>query len=326
MVTTKDLAKICGVSRATVTRALSGNGSIKPETREQVLQAAKEYGYRPDLLARSLVKGTSMTVGVIVVDLKNQYFPKMINAMENRAKESRYMLNITLHENSKETELQLIQALDAHRVDGMIISPVNKGETFRDLLKNLRIPVVMIGNRMGDDIPSVGINEVHSGLEATEFILSKGYRNIVFVVPPLMDEEGMKNIGHEQRLEGYEQAMRQAGYESCVIYGYDYKDKVMEHFTHSAEKAAYLCSGDVYAATVMEMLAHKNYIAGRDYGIMGYDYLEFYQNWSSRLSTVNNFVEQIGYEAMNLLLRLIAGEDCSENVEIPFQIIEGNTL
>lgn len=326
VVTTKDLARICGVSRTTVTRALYGKGSIKPETKEQILQVAKEYGYQPDLLARSLVKGRSMTIGVIVVDLKNQYFPTMINAMENCAKESQYMLNITLHENSKKTELQLIRALDAHRVDGLIISPVNKGDAFRDTLKNLRIPVVMIGNRMGYDIPSVGINEVRSGAEATEFILSKGYRSIVFVVPPLKDEEGMKNIGHEQRLEGYEQAMGRAGLESQVIYGYDYKNKVMEHFEGAKEKPAYLCSGDIYAGSIVEIMARKNYTPGRDFGVMGYDCLEFYQGWSNRLTTVNNFVEQIGYEAVRLLLRLIEGSAEVKNVEIPFEIVDGDTL
>lgn len=326
MITTKDLARICGVSRTTITRALYGNGSIKPETKEHILRVAEEYGYQPDLLARSLVKGRSMTIGVIVVDLKNQYFPTMINAMENCAKESQYMLNITLHENSKKTELQLIRALDAHRVDGLIISPVNKGEAFRDVLKKLRIPVVMIGNRMGYDIPSVGINEVRSGVEATQHILSRGYRNIVFVVPPLKDEEGMKNIGHEQRLEGYEQAMGRAGLKSRVIIGYDYKNQVLEHFNSSTEKPAYLCSGDIYAGGVIEMMARRNLMPGKDFGIMGYDFLEFYQSWSSRLSTVNNFVEQIGYEAVRLLLRLINGENGPDNVEIPFEIVEGDTL
>lgn len=324
-ITTKDLAKICGVSRATITRALYG-GSIKEETKVKILEAAEQYGYQPDLLARSLVKGRSMTIGIIVVDLKNQYFPEMINAMENRAKESGYMLNITLHENNKKTELQLIQALESHRVDGLIISPVNKGESFKTMLKQLRMPVVMIGNRIGYDIPSVGIDEVRSGIEATEHILSKGYRNIVFVVPPLKDEEGMKNIGHEQRLEGYEAAMKDAGLKSQVIYGRDYREQALEHMRLAKEKPAYLCSGDLYAGTVMECLSRYQYVPAQDYGIMGYDYLEIFQNWMYRLSTVNNFIEQIGYEAVTLLLKLIEESGPAEDIEIPFRIIEGNTL
>ena len=65
-ITTKDLAKACGVSRTTVTRALSGTGRISEETKNRILNMAKELDYQPDLLARSLVKGRSMTIGVVL--------------------------------------------------------------------------------------------------------------------------------------------------------------------------------------------------------------------------------------------------------------------
>ncbi len=84
-VTTKDLAKICGVSRATITRALHGTGSIKPETKQMILETAEKNGFISQTCLQEVwLKGVSMTIGVIVVDLKNQYFSKMINAMEKK--------------------------------------------------------------------------------------------------------------------------------------------------------------------------------------------------------------------------------------------------
>lgn len=73
-ITTKDLAQLCGVSRTTIHRALNGTGRIKPETKEMILQVAKEHGYRPDLLATGLAKGQTYNIGVVVLDVKNRYF------------------------------------------------------------------------------------------------------------------------------------------------------------------------------------------------------------------------------------------------------------
>ena len=81
-ITTKELAKICGVSRTTVHRALSDTGRINQETKEMILKAAKDYDYRPDLLARGLVKGQTFYIGVVVLDVNNRYFAQMLSAKE----------------------------------------------------------------------------------------------------------------------------------------------------------------------------------------------------------------------------------------------------
>ena len=78
-ITTKDLAQLCGVSRTTIHRALNGTGRIKPETKEMILQVAKEHGYRPDLLATGLAKGQTYNIGVVVLDVKNRYFAQMLD-------------------------------------------------------------------------------------------------------------------------------------------------------------------------------------------------------------------------------------------------------
>mgnify|MGYP003529424079 CR=1 FL=1 len=95
-ITTKDLAKICGVSRTTVHRALSDTGRINPQTKDLILQTAKEYDYRPDLLARGLVKGQTYNIGVVVLDVNNRYFAQMLSAIEAEARKQGYFVNITL--------------------------------------------------------------------------------------------------------------------------------------------------------------------------------------------------------------------------------------
>lgn len=325
-ITTKDLARICGVSRATITRALNDTGRINAETKNRILETVKELGYQPDLLARSLVKGKTMTIGVIVVDLKNQYFPEMINAMENRVKEEDYLLNITLHEDNKETEKQLIRALVGHRVDGLMISPANKGREFIEFLSQLPIPVVMLGNKVGHLISSVGIDEFRAAKEATEYILSKGYQNIAFVVPPLSDKEGLENGGHEQRLEGFEEAIKGHKIETKIIYGKDYTEQVNQYMEKSVQKPAFLCSGDMFAGNVMDKLSKNGYRVITDYGVMGFDCIDMFRQWSPRLTTIDNHIGAIGYEAADLLFKMISKKCDTKELEIPFNIVEGDTL
>jgi len=326
-VTTKDIARICGVSRATVSRALHNTGSIKPETKQKILEVVQELGYQPDLVARSLVKGSTMTIGVIIVDLKNQYFPLMIDAMEKRIKKENYLLNITLHENCKMTEKKLIQTLTNHRVDGLILNPVNQSKEFELWLKSLQIPYVILGHSIFNDSKTVGVDEEEAGRAAARYILHKGYKNIVFVVPPLKDADGLPNYGHVQRKTGFEEAAGQAGCQYTVIEGDDYLKQVIDYMkTVGEEKPAFLCSGDYYAEQVMTNMYKNGYRAAYDYGIMGYDCIEIFQNILPSLTTVDNHVEEMGYQAADMLIKLIRGEDTPSRIQIPIQIVEGQTL
>ena len=134
-VTTNDIARICQVSRTTVLRALNNKGRISKTTREKILRTAKDLGYRPDLLARGLVKGRTMNIGVVVFDVKNQYFAQMLSAIEGKAQEEGYCVNIMLHDKDKRKEIEWIKRLSDYRMDGLILSPVNMGEEFAICLK-----------------------------------------------------------------------------------------------------------------------------------------------------------------------------------------------
>ncbi len=324
-VTTKDLARICGVSRTTVTRALHG-GSIRPDTKQRILETAKELGYQPDLAARSLVSGKSMSIGVIVVDLKNQYFPKMLDAIEKKAKEYDYLLNITLHEDSRQAERKLLQTLVGHRVDGLIIAPVSQDQTFWKYLEQLPVPAVVIGKCPETDIPSVGVDEENMTADAVRFIWRKGYRDIVFVAPPLRSELTHESVGHRHRAEGYRRALEELGLPQKIIVGDDYEEEVLQYMECSSGRPAFLCSGDVYAIRVLSALNKQGYRTCADFGVMGFDCIDVIQRLTPKLTTVNNHVEEVGRKAAELLIRLIRGEETERKIEIFYEMAEGETL
>lgn len=332
-ITAKELAEMCGVSRMTVHRALTDTGRINPQTKELIQAKAKECGYRPDLLARGLVKGQTFYIGVVVLDVNNRYFSQMLSAIGTEAHKRGYFVNITLHEENKDMEKEQLERLVDYHVDGIILSSVNQGEEYRDFLKSLDTPIVTIGNKIADGIPFVSIQEKKAAREATETILRKGYEKIVFVCPPLEQTEGNTYV-HRQRLEGFTEAVeqwkkvRESQVTSFVIGQKDaYVEQAYEELLRSGKRTAFFCSGDIFALEIMKYMTGKGKRAGEDYGIVGFDGIDVLDYVTPRLCTIYNPVEPVAKEAVKLLFKLMNGEASGdENVILDCEMMEGETL
>lgn len=325
-VTTKKIAEICNVSRTTVTRALSGKGRINEGTKQYILDTARELGYQPDLLARSLVKGKSMTIGVVLCDLKNMYFPKVIDAMEKIARKNDYILNITLHDNNKMTEKSIIGQLAGHRIDGLVLDLASEDESCYDYLGDYPFPIIIIGGKRLNGFSYVGNNEFEVAKEAATKIAEKGYKSMYFVFPGLVGQYRDSFGGHKQRLRGAELVARENKLNFGVIGSDDYVRMAVDIVKHSVEKTAFLCSGDLYAGYIMMKMAEEGYTAGVEYGIMGFDHLDLMGMFPKKLTTIENNIESVGKESMKLLLSQICGNESNRTIFIPYHFIEGDTL
>ncbi len=325
-ITSKDIARICGVSRGTVDRALNNKPRIDPKTKEKILKVARELNYRPDLVARSLAKGETMSIGVVVFDIRNRYFAQLVNAIEKEAKKYGYLLNITLQEKDPEMEIKLIDNLVARRVDGLIICPVNKSNNFEKYLKNLKVPLIVIGNMVSQDIPFIGIDEYQAARDAVQLILSKNYRNIVFVCPPLHDKEKENIYSHEQRYKGFTDELEGKDIHYEIIDNWDYINAVDKLLPNLSEKTALLCSGDTFALEIMKHLRKKNIYVPNHIGIMGFDGIDILDYITPRLATVYNPVDTIGVHAFKNLIKLIKGEQIEKQVFIEYKVLEGESL
>lgn len=331
-ITAKELAEMCGVSRMTVHRALTDTGRINPRTKELIRAKAKECGYRPDLLARGLVKGQTFYIGVVVLDVNNRYFSQMLSAIGTEARKQGYFVNITLHEENREMEKEQLERLVDYHVDGIILSSVNQGKEYRDFLKSLDTPIVTIGNKIADGIPFVSIEEKKAAMEATQTILEKGYEKIVFVCPPVERTEGNTYV-HRQRLEGFTEAVArwkktQAAVESLVIDVRDgYVRRTYEELKKAGKRTAFFCSGDIFALDIMKYMAEKGKKAGEDYGIVGFDGIDILDYVTPRLCTIYNPVEPVAKEAVKLLFKLMNGEAAGdETVILDCEMMVGDTL
>jgi LacI family transcriptional regulator len=326
-ITTKEIAKICAVSRTTVDRALKGKGRISSVTKAKILSVANEKGYRPDLLARSLITGKTMHIGVIVFDIRNYYFAEMLNSIENRAYEKGYFVNINLQEEDCEKEIRIIDSMVDRRVDGIILCPVNKGPQFEEYLLSLPIPVVVIGNYISDRITFVGINEKQAAYEAVDILLKKAYERIIFVCPPLLFR-GLKNIySHEQRLAGFQERIAlENNIESILIDDMDYINTLKKTLSHSTRKTVVFCSGDIYALVILKYFHERGIRVPRDVGVMGFDNIHILEFMFPLLSTVSNAVNQVAVTAVDSLLKRMNGEELDSQIILKHQILTGSTI
>ena len=326
-VTVEDIAKACNVSRGTVDRALNNKPRISAETKEKIIRVSKEMGYRPDLLARSLVKGRTMSIGVVVFDIKNRFFAQLLNSIETEARRRNYFVNITLQEEDPELEIQLINSLVDRRTDGIIICPVNKGEKFSKYIKELPIPVMVIGNVISPGIPYIGIDDCKAAKDATKLVISKDYERIVFVCPPLENKNKENIYSHEQRLIGFQEVMRaHENIEHGVINHWNFLSSIEELLKNNSKKTALFCSGDTFALDIIKHLRKSGRKVPQDIGIMGFDGIDTLEYVTPTLATVFYPVEKIGVKAVENLINLIEGKSIDNYIQMQHEVICGESL
>lgn len=331
-ITTKDLAQLCGVSRTTIHRALNGTGRIKPETKEMILQVAKEHGYRPDLLATGLANGQTYNIGVVVLDVKNRYFAQMLSTISTEAYARGYGVNITLHGGDAGTEREQLTRLADYRVDGIILSSVNEGEAYRTFLESLHRPIVSVDNRIADGIPFVGIDQRAAVREAVQRAAEKGYECIVFVCPPLDTKNRQNLYVHKERLLGYEEEMKRypALRPECIL-SWDYLQKV-DAILKEGKRTAFVCTADEYALEIMKDQKRAKRKAPVDYGITGFDNIDTLAYVTPQLSTISNVVDEVAKSAVEMLFAMIDADPEVEQMTgdsqriLPHRYMEGETL
>ncbi len=327
-ITTNDLAKLCGVSRTTVIRALNNTGRINETTKEMILRTAKEHGYKPDLLARSLAKGRTYTIGILVLDCKNRYFSHMISAVSVEAEKHGYGVSISLHDNDSQKEIDKLKRMAAYKMDGIILSSINEGDEYRDFLEELGIPVVSVDNKIADGIPFVDISQRKAMKSATEKVISSGYEHLIFVCPPINGNDKENIYVHKKRLEGFNQATEnQSQIQAEYLLDWDYINHLDD--IKITKRTAFVCTADDIALDIMIKLKEKGLKAGIDYGIHGFDNIDTLKYVSPLINSVNNNVETVAKEALNLLIYMIENPqeiDKNKRVIVPFELTEGETL
>ncbi|MBS4197607.1 LacI family DNA-binding transcriptional regulator [Lederbergia citri] len=321
--TSFEIAKLCGVSRGTVYRALNNKPGIKPETKEKILRVANSLGYRPNFVAQSLVKKKTMTIGIIVFDLNNRIFSQIINSIESYGRKNNYFVYLTLSHKDSDLEKEQIQYLVDRQVDAIIMMSVNKGKEFEDFLKQFNIPIVTFGNKISENIPFVWINDKQAIKDAVSYLHNKKYTKIIYVCPQLGHLYTNENkYSPEQRLEGFIEALEELDDMNAeIVSTHDYLQTIHELVSHSSEKIAILCTSDIYALQVAKSLKKNNIKIPEDVGVMGFDNIDILEFTSPALTSISFSLEEIGRSLFNSIMHLINEEDAPKEILLDHNII-----
>ena len=305
-VTTAQLAKICGVSQGTIDRALNNRSDISPATKEKIVNAAKKYGYMPDISCQSGSK--TMLFGIVVFSLYNEYFSRLVMEIENVSKERGYSTLIMFSNRDKKTEIECINRLIFMGVDGIILCPVSDDSDYKSYLNTLKTPIITVGNKV-DGIPYSGIDDYRAMVEVTNYVRSKNYKKIIYYSPPL-EKIGDENI--------YAQNERYLGFLSAIS---DFPNHIVttdiERLVASlTNDTAVICTTDYHAI----QLTHRR--NGNLCGIIGFDDINILSLLGIRLDSVSYSSNKIAENAAAYL----SGASGHELPRVPHSLVIRGSL
>lgn len=327
--TIKELAKACGVSEGTVDRAVNNRSGIKESTKQRILDMAEQMDYRPNHLAKSLATGSTKTIGIVSVDLSNNFFALLVESIEQTAREHGYFINLALSHNDPEKEMEAIRYMAERRVDGIILFPLGKGKEFSSFLKKLNIPIVTIYNRIECDFVHVDVDCRQIMRNVVSFLAEKGYSGMVYIDPDFekMKSGGINVFSIEQRRIGYLEGLKEEMLgDGEILEDMDEKQLVEIAKRKDGLKKVFICRNDTPAVRLMTIFRKNNIRVPEDVGIIGFDNIAILDNISPRLTSVDCNIETTGRKATMNLIRMINGEKDIKDCVVGYNIVEGETL
>ncbi|WP_026903164.1 LacI family DNA-binding transcriptional regulator [Pedobacter glucosidilyticus] len=305
-VTIIDIAKALNISKSTVSRALTNHPNINPETKKAVLELAQEMDYQRNMLSISLVTNKTNTIGIIVPELVNSYFSRVIIGSQEAAYRAGYNVIICQSNENYDQEISNVNIMLSSRVDGVLVSMTKETRNF-DHLKRFEkkgIPIVFF-NRVCDEmiVPKVIVDDFEGAFKLTEHLIEIGKRRIAHLAGP------DNLIISRKRKEGYLAALKkhQIDIDEELIIPYDLNlDKVKIYVNHLInlpnKPDAIFAINDPTAIEVIQILKSKKIRIPTDIAVAGFSNDNYSAFIDPPLTTVAQPVEEIGKVATELLI------------------------
>ena len=307
MATMKDVAKRAEVSTSTVSHVINNTRYVSPELKQRVKQAMEELEYSPHAVARSLRADKTQTVGVIVSDITNPFFAKVVRGIESVADNKDYKVIVTNTDEKPEKEVQHLECLvQEERIDGLIIAPTGKNRKEFEKISD-DIPITFVDRA----IPNIKANAVLSdnvkgAYEATNYLIKKGHKRIGIVL-------GLKDVlSSEERFEGYRKALTESHIritEELTARG-DFKLEsarraTKELLTLEEPPTSIFTVNNKTTYGALKAIKHSQFNWPEEIELAGFDDLNFLELLNLPITTVQQNPTKMGVKAAELLLRKI---------------------
>jgi LacI family transcriptional regulator len=295
------------VSPATVSRTLSGVASVDPDLAVRVKATAERLGYRANRVARALRRQSTQTVGLVIPDLTNPFFPAVVQAVERKLRASGNSLLLCDAGNDVETEAEAIRGLFDHQVDGLLIVPCDRIASRPAIqLAASRAPVVQIDRRALADAAYVGVDQADAIRQVVDHLRDEGCRTFGYVTP----SPGISTA--KERLDAFLRLVHPLNpdVENRLCLG----DFSLEWGHRAAARIcdagplpdAIVCANDLIAIGVLQALRERGLKVPLDVAVTGFDNTVLAVASDPQLTTVRQPLEDVGAAAVAALQQAIA--------------------
>ena len=319
-ITQKDIAEALNVSRITVSKALRNHPDISGKMKKQVLDAVKEMGYTPNLIATQLTTRKTLTLGIVVPDLENSFFSFAIDSIIDAATARNYHVILTVSRENEQSQRKNIENLIGMRVDGLLVcvSQATSDPEIFEYIRKFNTPLVFFDRVLdGLGFSTVVFNDRQGTIDALDEVIAAGYKNIAHFA-------GYQSlsIGRE-RCEGYKTALKKNGIpvnEDWIIEsGFEVEDGY-QSFMKLLDKGdlpeIILAVNDRVALGAYKAIRRSGLDIPGDIGIIGYGFSETAQLFSPSLTIINQDPRKMGLIAVNTLIDEILEEEKPEPLSI----------
>ncbi len=273
----KEIAKLVGVSSATVSRVLNNSGYVREETREKVLKVIKEQKYIPSAIARSLSNKETNSIGTIIPDIQNEFFSKVISGITESADGLGYNTVLLNSNEDISKEHEILSMVEAQHFKGIIITPVAYHDTVtRDFLlhfEEVGIPVVLVDRDIkSTSFAGVFVDNFKGAFDGVSELIKAGHKNIAIISGPETSRPG------KDRYRGYISALEDQGVaanESYIMHGDFRVDKAYECtgqlLSLDKKPTAIFTSNNLTTMGCLKYLTENNIELGKDISVLGFD-------------------------------------------------------
>lgn len=305
-----EVAKMAGVSIATVSRAFNNSKLIKGDTKSRILQIAEELDYKPSPLARGLSTKMTDTIGVIIPDISGEFFTDIIHGIDEEAyRWNKFIIVASSHSQRNGVET-LIDFMSSGRVDGVIMMAPQIHKEVPEIIAKSKRPVVLINSLNEiDEAVSISIDNYQGTVANIEHLMEHGFKKIAIIKGP------KDNCDAEERYLGYRDTFEKHGIElnpNWVVDG-DFTVRTgyygfMRLMTLAEKPEAIFAANDMMALGVYEGAKVLKVRIPEDIAVTGFDDIYLSRLLTPRLTTVHAPIEELGSKAVRYLLKLIEGE------------------
>ncbi|MGD1823588.1 MAG: LacI family DNA-binding transcriptional regulator [Pleomorphochaeta sp.] len=316
MNTLKDVAKLAGVSTATVSHVINGTRYVSEELQKKVNDAMKDLDYQPNMMARALKMGFQKTIGVIVPDCTNPFFAEISRAIDRYCFSKGYNIILCNTDNNLEQQASYTNMLISKHIDGVIFISSDNSDDEVEKFQKHSIPIV-IADRIGkyNNVDSIVVDNEKGGYEATKYLINRGFTKIGCISGPSSISSS------SQRVLGYKRALKEANitlkeeYISVGDFHFAGGITAADNFLKLSEKLeAVFATNDMMALGFIDTLRNVGLSVPKDISVIGYDNIQLAQFMSPKLTTVAQPLDKLAETATNLLLKKINKQNNSKEI------------